>query len=385
MTKRGTRAQMSTQTSVARQAREQSIACEMESLRSVTHGTAMVRTETLRGFRDLVTSLGGEPLMFLNAAGIEPSLLGQAGQEIPYRQVVELVEAAATQLACPDFGLRLAAAQAAGGATKVLGPLEVAMRNAPTLGQAYRYCAAHLHAYSSATQIYLEKLPGDSRICMLLEALLVGGTHQRQTVEQALSLLQHGIHAISRGKVRAREVWLTHQPIAPMSIYRAHFNAPVRFGQSVNGLLFEERDLNLPLPDTNPQLYEMATSFIDHRFPGATMPLRTRVRVNIARLLVQGSCTQEYVAATLGLHPRTLQRRLRDEGESFESIKDSVRRDVALRYLQEPGVSLVRVTEILGYSETSVLSRSCLRWFCASPRELRNGLRRSRSSQCRRW
>ena len=65
------------------------------------------------------------------------------------------------------------------------------------------------------------------------------------------------------------------------------------------------------------------------------------------------------MASALGLHPRTLQRRLRDEGESFEGIKDSVRRDVALRYLQQPDVSLVRVTEILGYSETSVLSRSC--------------------------
>ncbi len=76
------------------------------------------------------------------------------------------------------------------------------------------------------------------------------------------------------------------------------------------------------------------------------------------------------------MHPRTLQRRLRDEGDSFEAIKDSVRRDVALRYLQQPNVSLVRVTEILGYSETSVLSRSCHRWFCASPRELRNAASR---------
>lgn len=64
------------------------------------------------------------------------------------------------------------------------------------------------------------------------------------------------------------------------------------------------------------------------------------------------------------------------EGASFEAIKDSVRRDVALRDLQQPDVPLVRVTEILGYSKPSVLSRSCLRWFCASPRQLRNGLNR---------
>jgi AraC-like DNA-binding protein len=360
-----------------RGARE-SIARNLDSFRSLTHGTAMVRTETLRGFNDLVTSLGGDPIPLLTENGIEPCMVEASGQEVPYRHVVELFEAAATTLNCPEFGLRLAAAQAARGATKVLGPLEVVMRNAPTLGDAYRYLAAHLHAYSSATQIYFGKLPEDSRVFMLLECLLVGGGHQRQAVEQALVLLQHGVQTISRGRARAREVWLTHQPGAPLSTYRTHFNTVVRFGQAVNGLLFDERDFDMPLPDTDPQLYEMATSFIDHRFPSSTMSLRTRVRINIARLLVEGSCTQEYVAAALGLHPRTLQRRLREEGESFESIKDSVRREVALRYLQQPEVPLVRVTEILGYSETSVLSRSCLRWFCASPRELRSGLSRTR-------
>jgi AraC-like DNA-binding protein len=104
------------------------------------------------------------------------------------------------------------------------------------------------------------------------------------------------------------------------------------------------------------------------------MSLSARVRVLITRYLVEGNCSCKRVASALGLHPRTLQRRLRKESESFEAIKDSVRRDVALRYLQQPDISLVRVTEMLGYSETSVLSRSCLRWFSASPRRLRNDL-----------
>ncbi len=106
----------------------------------------------------------------------------------------------------------------------------------------------------------------------------------------------------------------------------------------------------------------------------SAMSLSAKVRVLITRHLVEGNCTCKRVSATLGLHPRTLQRRLRDERESFEAIKDSVRRDVALRYLQQPDISLVQVTELLGYSETSVLSRSCLRWFSASPRQLRNDL-----------
>ncbi|MFC4312605.1 helix-turn-helix transcriptional regulator [Steroidobacter flavus] len=119
------------------------------------------------------------------------------------------------------------------------------------------------------------------------------------------------------------------------------------------------------------QLYEMATSFIERRCRKGVMPLTTPARIHIARLLVEGNCTQESLAAALRLHRRTLQRKLRREGKSFETLRDSVRRDMALRYLQQPDISLMRVTEMLGYSEASVLSRSCVRWFLASPRELR--------------
>jgi AraC-like DNA-binding protein len=66
---------------------------------------------------------------------------------------------------------------------------------------------------------------------------------------------------------------------------------------------------------------------------------------------------------------------LRAEGESFEAIKDSVRRQIALRYLRESSIPLIRVARLLGYSETSALSRSCYRWFSASPKQLRGNPR----------
>ena len=335
----------------------------------------MVRTDALRNFQDLVASLGGDSAVLLRKSHIKPSILANRNGVIPYRTMVQLLERASAELECPDFGMRLAAVQAAQGATKILGPLDVAMRNSPTLGEAFRYCADHVHAYSTATQICFETLP-DELVFMRFEILLERLSHQRQAVEHALALTQHAIFGISGGQARARQVWFTHEPSLPSSTYRANFNAAVRFGQSVNGLFFNKQDLEIPVPDTDPQLYEIATSFIDDRFPTASMTLSARVRSIIARLLPKGSCTHDRVASALGLHPRTLQRRLREEGESFETIKDSVRRDVALRYLQQPGMTLVRLTHILGYSETSVLSRSCHRWFSASPRQLRIELSR---------
>jgi AraC-like DNA-binding protein len=129
---------------------------------------------------------------------------------------------------------------------------------------------------------------------------------------------------------------------------------------------------------SDPQLYEQAASFFTNRQSATT--LTAQVRIAVERLLEEGNCTPQNVSIAVGLHPRTLQRRLRSEGASVESIRDSVRRDFAMRYLQQPHVTLERLTELLGYSETSVLSRSCLRWFSASPRALRKDLKRKRQA-----
>jgi AraC-like DNA-binding protein len=192
-------------------------------------------------------------------------------------------------------------------------------------------------------------------------------------VERALLLTQDIARTISHGQVRAREVWIAHQPLAPVAKYREYFGTEVRFGQSMDGLFFADRDLDLPIPNVDAQIYELSTDFIEHRFPSADAVLSPRVRTIVERLLLEGDCTYSSVASTLGLHPRTLQRRLRSEGESVESIKDGVRRDIALRYLKQSSVPLTRVAKMLGYSETSALSRSCYRWFSLSPRQLRAG------------
>ena len=333
---------------------------------------AVVRVDALRNFRELVAELGGDADALLARVQIDPEALGNRDAVISYRVMVHLLERSAAELDCADFGMRLASMQ---GGAKVLGPIEIVMKNSRTVGEAFRYCAEHIQAYSSAAQICIEDDRAEQRSFMRFEILLSRLPYQRQTVEQALLLTHHAAADISGGQVRAREVWFSHEPLAPLATYRAHFGCVVRFGQSSSGLFFSQHDLDHRITDPDSQLYELATCFIDTRFPAANLTMSTRVRALIGRLLDAGECTNERVATSLGLHPRTLQRRLREEGQCFEAIKDDVRRDVAMRYLCQPNVPLTRVVEMLGYSETSVLSRSCYRWFSASPRQLRNELK----------
>ena len=168
-----------------------------------------------------------------------------------------------------------------------------------------------------------------------------------------------------------REVHFRHQPLSSESTYRSYFGSTVHFDEKEDGLVFSERDLRSPIVDPDLRLYSMATSFIDQRFTRVTPPLHAQVRALVVRLIETEDCSNERICEALCLHPRTLHRRLKAEGKSFEGIKDEVRRDVALRYIQETDHPLTRIAEKLGYAEQSVLTRSCLRWFAAPPSQLR--------------
>jgi AraC-like DNA-binding protein len=121
-----------------------------------------------------------------------------------------------------------------------------------------------------------------------------------------------------------------------------------------------------------------ALSNIERHFDVRRPPLHAEVRGAILRRLGMHDCSNETIADELNLHSRTLHRRLRDEGTSFQAIKDQVRKDLLLYFLRQTDLGLLDVAERLDFSEQSVMSRYCRRWFEASPSSIRrDGLRRA--------
>ncbi len=87
------------------------------------------------------------------------------------------------------------------------------------------------------------------------------------------------------------------------------------------------------------------------------------------------ACSREDVARRLCVNERTLNRRLAAAGTSFEQIRDAVRASLAMRYLASPDLSLAQVSDRLGFSEPSALSRWCRRRFGRPPGRLRQEIR----------
>lgn len=323
----------------------------------------VVHARILRFFPELVEELGGDASALLARAGIDPE--SRAGAT--YRQMIQLMELAAAELACPDFGMRLAKLQGGG----MFGPLGLAMKNSRTFGDALEYVSKHTYAHSLAARIRLTRFPAGAFSAH--DILLEGVPVKSQLVEQIILVGHLSAMEITGGHARVRRVHFRHQPVSPLKTYRRYFGCEVRFGQQEDGVLFSSADLACPILDPDSKAFERVTAFIDSAFARHLPPLHAQVRGVIMQYLGSERCINDLVAAELNLHPRTLHRRLRAEGTSFQKIKDEVRRDVMLYYLRQTRLDFTRISERLGFAEQSVMTRCCRRWFGASPTRVRQG------------
>ena len=120
-------------------------------------------------------------------------------------------------------------------------------------------------------------------------------------------------------------------------------------------------------------------SFLDGA-PGRISMLYRRDRATVTRVrdlirdALPASLSQDEVASQLHMSPRTLHRRLGEEGSSFRIIKEALRRDLALSRLTKTGHSIARVAADLGYADTSAFYRAFTGWTGMSPERYRRQL-----------
>ena len=117
--------------------------------------------------------------------------------------------------------------------------------------------------------------------------------------------------------------------------------------------------------------------------PGRISMLYRRDRATVLRVrdlirdALPASLSQDEVASRLHMSPRTLHRRLDEEGASFRSIKEALRRDIALARLTKTRQPIARVAADLGYADTSTFYRAFTSWTGLSPERYRKQLANS--------
>jgi AraC-like DNA-binding protein len=81
------------------------------------------------------------------------------------------------------------------------------------------------------------------------------------------------------------------------------------------------------------------------------------------------------VARSLGMSKRTLARRLSDEGLNFTEVLQQLRRNLAVRYLDDPKLHISKIAWLLGFNEVSAFTHAFKRWTGKTPSQMRIGSR----------
>jgi len=162
-------------------------------------------------------------------------------------------------------------------------------------------------------------------------------------------------------------------PARGRKMYEAHFGCPATFAAQHNTLVFAGTDLDRPFLTHNPDLYAMVASQLEAELSrsSGSKALGEQVKVVLKNLLASRRPGIGDVAKEMRLSARTLQRRLAEEGETFQQLLQAARRELAHHYLLHSALELNETAYILGYEDSHSFFRAFQGWEGVSPGEWR--------------
>jgi AraC-like DNA-binding protein len=160
---------------------------------------------------------------------------------------------------------------------------------------------------------------------------------------------------------------------AHREMYEAHFHCRVKFKSNENALVFNNADMELPFVTYNPELLaivapqleaELAQQLADKTF--------TEQAKGILKQLLAGQRPGiQDLGRELHISTRTLQRRLTEQGITFQRLLEEARRELARHYLLHSSLELNETAYLLGYEDANSFIRAFHHWEGTSPGQWR--------------
>ena len=191
--------------------------------------------------------------------------------------------------------------------------------------------------------------------------------------ETAIAALVQLTRAFTGQPVRALAVDFVNRRPADVRPYEDFFGGPVRFDQPSTRVVLSARDLALPLRGADAALLAVLDAQAEallQQVAAVGEPVGVW-RQALVGLIRSGRTQLPDLAQSLQMSPRSLQRRLAEQGQSFQTLLGQTRQQLAEAYLRDPNVELAEVALLLGYSEQSAFTRAFRQWTGQAPLQWR--------------
>jgi AraC-like DNA-binding protein len=303
----------------------------------------------------------------LRRVGLTSELVADPEERLSVRSQIALLDEAATALNDDCLGFTLARDHD----PRAIGLLYYVMASSRTLGDALK----RLARYSKVTN----------------EALVFG---YREGNSLTITLSYSGVprhpdrHQVEFCMFAAIRICreLTGQRLVPQHFSIAHYRSGnvaemvrfvgtnVQFGADKDEFALNVGSGELPLTHADNYLNDFLLKYCEAALAGRredSSQLRTRVENAISSLLPHGRVRAGDIARSLGMSERTLGRKLADEGLNFTEIFQQMRRDLAVRYLDDRKLHVSKIAWLLGFHDVSAFTHAFKRWTGKAPSQMR--------------
>lgn len=312
-----------------------------------------------------VQRLGVDQHALLAAAGIPLDALD--AERWPIDNITKLWHAAERCTGDPGLGLK-AGAGVSPASISVVG---FAMQSAATLRQGIAMVQKFQPLISDGGRFQM--LTGNATTWVVYhprQGELAFSPHQIEAVLAAVVTFAGWVTGMT---LRPRRVQFSQARLGPLKGYREVFGCPVDFEQAFSGLQVDNAVLDKPLPQADPQLAKMHEQYTSARLAALTLSEVSAAELQQWLIAHMGPQIPRRLQAAqaLGMSERTLARRLKEQGHTFDSLLDGVRRDLAQQAVADPNRALADIALALGFAESSTFYRAFHRWTGMPPAKWR--------------
>lgn len=323
----------------------------------------------VKGMVELFNGLTLDVPSLFRDAGIDPEELAHADNRFWPDRVSAVWELAIARAGNPDIGLAL---------PEVIHPasfdsITYVMMTCPTLLAGLERFLRYMRIVSDAADIHLHSEPGGYG--MTIELASNGAPVPRARIEFVVITVLNICRWLTGRDMHPAAVDFTCPQPADLSPYERACHCPLRFGAPIHQIHFFLADLTAGLPMANMELAAMHDRLAGEHLKRLDCAKASyRIRQLVIERLPDGDPLRADIAKEMCLSERTLQRRLQEEGTSFNELVDETRRALADQYLRKRDLTLAQAAYLLGFADQSTFFRACKRWFDTSPGQYRSRL-----------
>jgi AraC-like DNA-binding protein len=305
----------------------------------------------------------------LTQAGISERALQGKDARIPFTKNAAFFEFAAEATENSNLGLEFAQSRD----TRDAGLLGYVGLNSPTVKDALKNLSRYRHVMSDALEINVDELENSGTIRWWRRGL--APARCRQYMEFGTTNLIRGLREVTRRRLRPVRVTFAHARNARIREFEGFFGCPVEFGRRANLIELSQTDLSVPIIDADKRLLHVLRSYstevlAKHRQRPPSL-IETVERLIVDRLS-NAEARIDIVAKELAMSSRSLSRALAKLGTSFHAIVETLRKDLAHKYLKQGDFTLKEITFLLGYADISSFNHAFKRWTSKTPKQVRS-------------